>query len=160
FFLHSFANVSVLRTQGGLVLVDTGNPMGKEMTFEAVRKLDPAPVSAAVYTHGHVDHACGMPPFLEEARAKGGPRPRIVGHRAVAARFDRYKATAEYNGRINARQFSIPMTWPREYDYPSTVYDDTLALEVGDATLSLSHGRGETDDHTWIWWPAHRVLFT
>jgi alkyl sulfatase BDS1-like metallo-beta-lactamase superfamily hydrolase len=155
-FLHAFANVSVLRTGAGLVLIDTSNYQARAKTFAAVRAIDPAPVHAAIYTHGHADHACGMPPFLEEARGKGWARPRIVGHRAVAARFDRYTATAEWNAQINARQFSIPPTWPREYEYPDTVYDDTLSFEG----LELVHGRGETDDHTWIWWPAQRVLFT
>jgi alkyl sulfatase BDS1-like metallo-beta-lactamase superfamily hydrolase len=78
----------------------------------------------------------------------------------VAARFDRYRATAPYNGLINARQFSIPPAWPTEYDYPDTTYDTTYRLEVGELSLELSHARGETDDHTWIWWPARRILFT
>jgi glyoxylase-like metal-dependent hydrolase (beta-lactamase superfamily II) len=159
-FLHAFANVSVLRTAAGLVLIDTSNYQARAKTFAAVRAIDPAPVHAAIYTHGHADHACGMPPFLEEARERGRPRPRIIGHRGVAARFDRYTATADWNAQINARQFSIPPTWPREYEYPDTVYDDTLHVQAGDATLELVHGRGETDDHTWIWWAAHRVLFT
>jgi hypothetical protein len=33
-------------------------------------------------------------------------------------------------------------------------------LEVGDLALELTHARGETDDATWAWWPARRVLFT
>jgi alkyl sulfatase BDS1-like metallo-beta-lactamase superfamily hydrolase len=159
-FLHAFANVSVLRTGAGLVLVDTSNYRARDKTFAAVRAIDPAPLHAAIYTHGHADHACGMPPFLEEASTRGWTRPTIVGHRAVAARFDRYTATADWNAQINARQFSIPATWPRQYDYPDTVYDDTLRFEAGGITLELAHGRGETDDHTWVWWPAHRVLFT
>ena len=159
-FLHALANVSVLRTGAGLVLVDTSNYRAREKTFAAVRAIDPAPLHAAIYTHGHADHACGLPPFLAEARDTGRPRPTIVGHRAVAARFDRYKATADWNAQINARQFSIPPSWPREYDYPDTVYDDALRFAAGDVTLELTHGRGETDDHTWVWWPAPRVLFT
>ena len=159
-FLHAFANVSILRTAAGLVLIDTSNYRARERTFAAVRTVDPAPLHAAIYTHGHADHACGMPPFLAEARDKGLPRPRIVGHRAVAARFDRYTATADWNAQINARQFSIPPSWPREYEYPDVVYDDALHLPVGDTTLELAHGRGETDDHTGIWWADHRVLFT
>jgi len=27
-------------------------------------------------------------------------------------------------------------------------------------SLELTHARGETDDHTWIWWPARRMLFS
>src|SRR5262245_7268036 len=159
-FLHAFANVTVLRTQAGLVLIDTSNYAARARTFAAVRGIDPAPLHAAIYTHGHADHACGLPPFLTEARDKGWPRPRIVGHRAVAARFDRYRATNGLNALINARQFSIPATWPLDYDYPDVTYDDTLRLTVGETTFELRHARGETDDHTWVWWPERRILWT
>ena len=79
-------------------------------------------------------------------RARSWPRPRIVGHRSVAARFDRYRATLGYNGLINARQFSIQASWPTEYDYPDTVYDQALRLETDGVVLELQHARGETDD--------------
>jgi alkyl sulfatase BDS1-like metallo-beta-lactamase superfamily hydrolase len=159
-FVHAFANVTALRTDAGLVLVDTGNYRARDKTFASVREWDTAPLVAAVYTHGHVDHACGLPPFLDEARRHGRARPRIVGHRDVARRFDRYRATAPWNGLINARQFSIAPSWPTEYDYPDTTYDGTHRLDVGDVSLELTHARGETDDHTWLWWPDRRILFT
>jgi alkyl sulfatase BDS1-like metallo-beta-lactamase superfamily hydrolase len=159
-FAHAFANVTAIRTDEGLVLVDTGNFRARDKTFATVRGWQAAPLAAAIYTHGHVDHACGLPPFLAEAVARGWPRPRIVGHRDVAARFDRYRATAPYNALINARQFSIPPAWPTDYDYPDTTYESTYRLTAGEVTLELTHARGETDDHTWIWWPARRVLFT
>jgi alkyl sulfatase BDS1-like metallo-beta-lactamase superfamily hydrolase len=150
----------VVRAGGGLVLVDTANYVGRDRTFAAVRAIDPGPVHAAIYTHGHADHAFGLPPFLAEAAAKGWPRPGIVGHRSVAARFDRYRATAGYNGLINARQFSIAASWPTEYDYPDTVYDRTLRFEREGVALELQHARGETDDATWVWWPERRILWT
>jgi glyoxylase-like metal-dependent hydrolase (beta-lactamase superfamily II) len=83
-FVHAFANVTALRTADGLVLVDTGNYRARDKTFAAVRAWDARPLATAVYTHGHVDHACGLPPFLDEAQRHGWPRPRIVGHRDVA----------------------------------------------------------------------------
>src|SRR5262245_32725155 len=160
FFLHIWANVTVIRTEAGPVLIDTGNPAVRERTFATVRGLDARPLAAAVYTHGHVDHACGLGPFLHEAGQKGWPRPAIVGHRAIAARFDRYRATNGYNATINARQFSIPPAWPMEYDYPDVTYEREHGLEIGSVRLELRHARGETDDHTWLWWPDRRVLFT
>ena len=160
FFLHAFANVTVIRAGDGLVLIDTSSQAARARTFAAVRAIDPAPVRAAIYTHGHADHAFGLPPFLAEATEKGWPRPRIVAHRDVATRFDRYRATAGYNGLINARQFSRPSTWPSEYAYPDTTYERTLRFEADDLALELEHARGETDDHTWLWWPERRVLWT
>jgi glyoxylase-like metal-dependent hydrolase (beta-lactamase superfamily II) len=65
-------------SSSALLLVDTGNFRARDKTFVAVRGWEAAPLAAAVYTHGHVDHACGLPPFLAEAVARGSPRPRIV----------------------------------------------------------------------------------
>ncbi len=162
FFLHGFANVSALRAGEGLVLVDTGAWVTKQRSFESIRGAVSGPVQAAVYTHGHADHAFGLPPFLAEAEERGWPRPRIVGHRNLVARFDRYRRTRGYNACINARQFSVPraLSWPDAYDYPDTVYDETLPLELDGLRLELHHARGETDDHTWAWWPERRILFT
>ena len=160
FFVHAFANVTVVRTRRGLLLVDTANYAARDRTFASVRAIDPGPIHAAIYTHGHADHAFGLPPFLAEAAERGWPRPRIVGHRRVADRFDRYRTTSGYNGLINARQFSIVASWPSEYDYPDTVYDRTLRFDADDVTLELQHARGETDDATWVWWPERRILWT
>lgn len=160
FFLHTFANVTVLRTGAGLVLVDTSNYAARQRTFTLVRSLDPAPLAAAIYTHGHADHALGLPPFLAEARERGWPRPSVVGHANVTARFARYRRTHGYNALINARQFGIAPTWPRDYDDPDVVYDVATTFTAGEVTLELRHARGETDDHTWIWWAERRILWT
>src|SRR6266498_450718 len=98
-----------------------GTYTARAKTFGAVRAVYSDPLHAAIYTHGHVDHACGLPPFLEEARAKGWPEPSIVGHPNISARFDRYRLTAPWNGLINSKQFSTRSVWPTEYDYPTVV---------------------------------------
>ena len=159
-FLHTFANMTVVRTGAGLVLIDTSNYAARDRTFALVRSVDPAPVFAAIYTHGHADHALGLPPFLAQAREQGWSRPYIIGHRNVAARFARYRRTNGYNALINARQFGIAPTWPMDYDDPDLVYDEALTFAAGEVTLELHHARGETDDHTWVWWHERRILWT
>jgi alkyl sulfatase BDS1-like metallo-beta-lactamase superfamily hydrolase len=37
-------------------------------------------------------------------------------------------------------------------------YRDVLPVQVGDVRFELHHCRGETDDHTWTWFPDHRVV--
>ena len=161
-FYKGFVNLTALRTEEGLVLIDTGSflPTQHERSFEAIRGWNAEPLRTAVYTHGHVDHAYGLPPFLREAETRGWPRPRIVGHEAVEPRMQRYVETAGYNQIINRRQFGLPIVWPVDPIPPTVTYHDRLELRVGERELRLAHARGETDDHTWVWIPDVRVLCT
>ncbi|TML63061.1 MAG: MBL fold metallo-hydrolase, partial [Actinobacteria bacterium] len=66
---------------------------------------------------------------------------------------------AGYNAVINQRQFQVPgLRWPTDYRYPDETYRDRHALDVGGEHFELHHARGETDDHTWTWVPARKVL--
>lgn len=158
-FVPSFANVSAFQTRDGLVLVDTGSPMFASTVFDQIRGWSQARLSTAIYTHGHIDHVFGIGPFEDEARARGWDLPRVVAHENVAARFDRYVLTSGYNGVINQRQFQVPgLEWPTEYRYPDVTYRKSLTLAIGGRTFELHHGKGETDDHTWVWAPDGNVL--
>ncbi len=160
-FVSSFANVTAVRTGEGLVLIDTGSFLTGPGIRDQLREWSDAPVHTAIYTHGHIDHATGIGAFESEARPSATPALRVVGHRAVLARFERYRLTAGYNAAINARQFRIPgIQWPTEYRAPDELYDDRLSLQVGGVDFELHHARGETDDHTWLWIPEHRAVCT
>lgn len=160
-FVASFANVSAFATDDGLVLIDTGGYIAARAIHGMVRGWSDAEVHTAVYTHGHVDHVFGAPEFDREAGTRGWSRPRVIAHEALPLRFDRYKLTAGYNGAINARQFRQPgLQWPTDYRYPDETYRDRLDLAIGGVRFELHHDKGETDDHTWVWVPDHRVLCT
>jgi alkyl sulfatase BDS1-like metallo-beta-lactamase superfamily hydrolase len=158
-FVAAFANVSAFRTGEGLVLVDTGSVFAARAIHGAVRGWTPGRLNTAIYSHGHIDHVFGVPVFEEEAAAQGWPAPVVVAHEALPARFDRYIATAGYNGIINQRQFQIPgLVWPVDYRYPDETYRDSASREVGGVRFELHHAKGETDDHTWTWLPDRRIL--
>ena len=161
-FLPSFANVSAMRTDDGLLLVDTGSSFVAARVHEQVRTwTGPSGprLHTAVYSHGHIDHVFGVPLFDAEAAERGWPAPRVVAHEALPARFDRYILTAGYNGVINQRQFQVPgLRWPTEYRYPDETYRSDLSFDLGGRRVELHHARGETDDHTWTWLPDTRVL--
>ncbi|MDQ3107490.1 MAG: MBL fold metallo-hydrolase, partial [Actinomycetota bacterium] len=160
-FVPSFANVSAFTTGDGLVLVDTGSAFLAQNVHDQVRRWTAERLDTAVYSHGHVDHVFGVPVFEAESAEKGWPAPRVLAHEALPHRFDRYILTAGYNGIINQRQFQLRnFSWPTEYRYPDETYRDTLDVEVGPVRFELHHCRGETDDHTWTWFPDHKVVCT
>jgi len=160
-FIPAFGNVSAFATGDALVLVDTGNQPLADNNFRQVRGWTDLPLDTVVYTHGHIDHVFGLGPWEAEAERSGHPRPHVLAHELVPARFDRYKLTAGYNGVINARQFKMPrFRWPTEYRYPDETYRLRHDVAVGGVRFELHHGKGETDDHTWIWLPDRKVLCT
>jgi alkyl sulfatase BDS1-like metallo-beta-lactamase superfamily hydrolase len=155
------ANFTAITTDDGLVLIDTGTPAdGPGDAVAMLRRVSTARINTAIYTHGHVDHAGGMTAFMAEAQRNRVSRPRIVGHRAVAERFDRYRRTAPYNSIINTRQFGRPIKWPTEYAYPDTYFDHQFNAVSGSLKFECHHARGETDDHCWVYVPARKLLLT
>lgn len=156
---YLFGNATAVRTDAGLVLVDTGNRETASQTLAALRRWGESPVHTVIYTHGHIDHTWGARLLDQEADARGIARPRIIAHRNVLYRFDRYDATHGLNSLVMGRQFNQPgYTFPEGHRRPDEVYDDVLALRVGGMRIELFHGRGETDDATCVWLPEQRVL--
>ena len=158
-FLPSFANVIAFETPGGLVLVDTGGFLLGDHVHAQLRAWTDQPLHTAIFTHGHVDHVFGVPPFEAEAAEHGWPAPRVVAHENVPRRFARYRLTRGYNGVINARQFGLgELEFPSEFRPPDEIYSDEVTIEVGRERFELHHAKGETDDHTWVWAPERKIL--
>jgi glyoxylase-like metal-dependent hydrolase (beta-lactamase superfamily II) len=164
-FQSQLSGVTGFDTDDGLVLVDTGTAVFAPGLAELLRQRTAAPVHTAIYTHGHVDHAFGLPAFLVD----GQDRPQVIGQAAMPSRFDRYARTPHHNTAVNNRQFagvpdddaiaggSLVRFEVPEYP-PDTLFDDRLSIEVGGLTFELHAARGETDDHTWVFCPDRSVL--
>jgi alkyl sulfatase BDS1-like metallo-beta-lactamase superfamily hydrolase len=169
--VEAFSHCIAFETGDGLLTFDTSGPAGGARVVDALRRWRSDRFNTIVYTHGHVDHVGGCGAFIEDAASGGTPRPRVTGHVNIAHRFDRYRLTNGYNQIINERQFGqfrrrgyqmqvagagrfLPETSPA----PDVTYQDTLHLDVGGLPVELRHARGETDDHTWAWIPAHRAI--
>jgi len=162
-FQSQMSGVTAFETDEGLVLIDSGTKYFGPALAEKVRQVTSALVHTAIYTHGHVDHAYGLKSFLTE----GQTSPRVIAHRAVLDRFERYIRTAGHNAVLNARQGGVvlnagqtlPVDWGEPPEIPpDTFHQDGLTLEVGGLTFELYHCRGETDDHTWVYCRERRVL--
>jgi alkyl sulfatase BDS1-like metallo-beta-lactamase superfamily hydrolase len=151
--------VTVIRTAAGLVFVDTAKPDTAAGTLAAIRRWDNSPVHTVIYTHGHIDHTSGIGVIDQDADARGLPRPRVIAHRNVLRRLSRYEATHGFNSIVQGQQFNHPdYVYPIGQRRPDEIYDDTLSITIGGETIELFHGRGETDDATFVWLPERRVL--
>lgn len=152
-------SVTVIRTAEGLVLVDTAKPDTAQRTLEVIRSWDESPIHTVIFTHGHIDHTSGIAVIDAEADAKGVPRPRIVAHRNVKRRMERYVASQGFNSIVQGQQFNMPgYVYPVGQRQPDEVYDETLSFTIGGQRFELFHGRGETDDASFVWLPERSVL--
>ena len=163
--IEAFSHVVVLRSSAGLLVADTSAQAFGEAVVRSLRTWSDEPVHTLLYTHGHIDHVGGAGAFVADAEGRGDPAPRVVGHEAVLARFDRYDLTNGYNGIINQRQFGnrgrLGMgspTWFSDWVKPDTTFRSALSLNVGDLQVELRHDKGETDDHAWAWLPQQRAI--
>jgi alkyl sulfatase BDS1-like metallo-beta-lactamase superfamily hydrolase len=168
--VEAFSHVVAFRTGEGLVLFDTSLEAFAPAILKSLRAWSNDAVHTIAYTHGHVDHVGGGQLFVDEARERGRPGPRVVGHEALPERFDRYELTNGYNAAINARQFGGgtvglnslagdrfgPDRWVR----PEVTFRDRMGLRVGELDFVLNHTNAETDDHLWAWLPAQRTVCT
>ncbi len=160
-FIKGFANTIVRETDNGLVIIDPAASMDHEYKFKKVRSVTTLPLHTAVFTHGHIDHCFGVTDYRAEAEVNAWPLPRAIAHEDLPKRFDRYRLTAGYNAAINTRQFeggAAEVSFPAEFYYPDLTYRDRLNFTVGGIQVRLRHALGETDDHTWVFFPDTRVL--
>ena len=164
-FFPSFGTCTAFLCDDRILLVDTTVSQFAPRALDDLRSNhSQAPIETIVYTHGHIDHTTGAETSLADAKARRHPRPRILAHRDLPARFDRYRLLGPQNDFINRVQFNLPETVRpfsnANWVYPDEVYSEALVTTVGGERFELYHARGETDDETWVWCPARRVLCT
>lgn len=64
---YALGGVQMVVTDEGLVIIDTTESReAAEAILQEFRKITDKPVRYIIYTHGHIDHICGSPVFMEQ----------------------------------------------------------------------------------------------
>jgi alkyl sulfatase BDS1-like metallo-beta-lactamase superfamily hydrolase len=179
--VESFSHVVTWNSGDGIVCFDTSHVNTGQQVVDSIRKWSNDPFNALVYTHGHADHVGGSVAFGANAAALGHKAPRVIGHKNVQRRFDRYRYTNDWNVAINARQFGgirgdlnsvmndlrpaaggprLSNFIPENTLDTTDVVDKFASMKFGDTTVEFHHGKGETDDHLWSWFPKQKWVAT
>ncbi len=179
--VESFSHVVTWNSGDGLVCFDTSHVNTGQQVVESIRKWTSDPFNSLVYTHGHSDHVGGSVAFAANAAALGHAAPRVIAHKNVQRRFDRYRYTNDWNVAINARQFGgirgdlnnalndlrpasggprLSSFIPEDTLETTDVVDKFASMIFGDTTVEFHHGKGETDDHLWSWFPEKKWIAT
>ena len=156
-FIKNFGNIAVFKNDTTGLLIDTGMGVSSMQVIEKLKEWGISDIECIIYTHGHVDHVTGAEYIVNAFKGT----TKIIAHENVTKRFDRYKKTIGYNGIINQRQFGLPSpVFPNDFAYPDITYSDKYELKFNDSILTLTHGKGETDDATYIYSNKDDALFT
>ncbi|HEX6438600.1 MAG TPA: MBL fold metallo-hydrolase [Candidatus Binatia bacterium] len=150
------ANSTIILSQEGVVLIDTGqSPKDSHVVMAAVKKLTPQPVRYIVHTEPHPDHAMGDFVF--------SPPAVVIGHAGSA---DSMRASESFSPARIEKLMSTSTEMRAAFNgfrlvTPHIEYRDKLSLKVGERALDLYYLKNiHSEADTAIWLPQERVLFT
>ncbi len=166
---YSASNVTLIRGEGGSIVVDTAaNPADAAAIVAAFGQHLVRPVRAIIYTHNHPDHSGGAVVFA------GGDAPRIIGHATMVGAVPELARGMRDGGDafgvalpealfINAgiqREYGRTVAHTREGFLPptSSFAGAEETLEIAGVALRLIHAPGESAENIAVWLPAKGVL--
>src|SRR5580698_4460603 len=153
------ANVYLVTTPSGDVVIDTGTSSEAANARELLRAESHAPVKYIILTHGHADHIGGISLWRE------------AGTEIIAQR--NYVELVNYVARLegffaprNAAAFNRPPgelgSWAGNFGAkidPTMFFDEKYDLTLGGVQFELFSTPGETPDHLMVWIPAYKTAF-
>jgi len=150
----SESNCTIILTQEGVVLVDSGNiPVDSQAVMKAVTQLTSQPIRFLINTEPHTDHTTGhfvfSPPAIIIAAAGAGESMR------QAYNPERMKKMMAEPGEVGAAAKDYRLITPH------IEYRDQMTLNLGERTFQLYYLKNvHSEADTAIWLPKDRVLFT
>jgi cyclase len=150
------ANSTIILTQEGVVMIDTGqSPKDSHIVMAGVKKLTSQPVRFIIHTEPHPDHVMGDFVF--------SPPAIVIGHAGSVASM---KASDSFSpARIEKQMSASPEMRSAFKEFrlitPHIEYRDKLSLNVGERAFELYYLKNvHSEADTAIWLPKERVLFT
>lgn len=160
--LPAQGNGLAIETPDGVVLVDVGRGGGQTQKLLAtLRTITDAPILAVCLSHGHGGYNFGLADVLAHNAERGDAAPRIIGHRNVVRRFDRYRETSRFQAVLAAMQFPGLGGTPVAHVQldPTETFDDVLVVRDAGPRIELHWAPSETDDAIAVWLPEQGVVY-
>ena len=148
------SNVTIIETQEGVVLIDTGQtPKDSHIVMAALKKVTSQPVRFIIHTEPHQDHTVGNFAF--------SPPGIVIAHAGATASMK----NADNPANIEKRMAVSPEMREAYKGYrlvtPNIEYRDKMTLNVGERTLELYYLKNvHSEADTAIWLPKERIVFT
>ncbi len=169
---YDLANVVLIHTDGGNVIVDTAMSPARAKTIKEAlsAKAPTGPTKAIIYTHSHIDHIGGASVWEEEGT-------RIWATEAFIKHFLKQYGIFRPSETVRAmRQFGhhlsksdlpcsaigarmdIGAALESGVRLPTHTFSGSKVLEIGGLRIELHEAHGETHDHLFVWLPQDGTL--
>jgi cyclase len=148
------ANVTIIQSQEGIVLIDTGQtPKDSHVVMAALKKLTSEPVRFIIHTEPHSDHTVGNFVF--------SPPAIVIAHEGATDSMKK----AYYPATIEKRMAASPEMREAYKGFrlvtPHLEYRDKMTLNLGERTFELFYLKNvHSEADTAIWLPKERIIFT
>ena len=126
------ANVGLIRTTEGYVVIDTTSRQSDIQAFLTAVGVSPSDVRLVCITHSHNDHTKGIPLF----------DCPILAHKLTHQRIAKRKSTKSKGKSL-----------------PTEFFENRRDIEIGDIRLEFIHAGGHTPGSSVVWLPGIKVLF-
>lgn len=159
YLAYGFGNTFLVTTSAGNVVIDTSSVVRAPRAKELLQRENAGPIKYIVLTHGHGDHAGGVPLWKSADT-------QVIAQKEHYEFINYQTRLAGFFAERNAAQFNFqrPQTgaWAGNYGAPivATVqFDDRYEFTLGDTQFELYSTPGETPDHLTVWIPKYRAAF-
>ncbi len=166
----ALGSVQMVITDEGLVIIDTteSEEAAREI-FEKFREITTKPVRYVIYTHGHLDHVCGTPVFMEEGTEVIATKDLVrfmqrdfqeLHEFHVRSRLNQSGNLAqEYSRELPVKPLFRGISGFERLVWPTITFDRDYSFVLGGKAFEVLHTSGETPDHLMVWMPEERALF-
>ncbi len=147
-------NCTIILTQDGVVLVDSGNnPIDSHAVMKAIKQLTSQPVRYLINTEPHADHTTGHFVF--------SPPAVIVAHHGATESMKKDYNPARLEKLTAASAEMREASKGYRLITPHIEYRDKIILNQGERTFELYYLKNvHSESDSAIWLPKDRVLFT
>jgi cyclase len=147
------ANVTIIETREGVVLIDTGQtPAESRIVSGIVKKLTLHPVRFIILTEPHGDHASGNFVF--------SPPATVVAHAGAAESMKKANFEARNKQLITAHPEMRDALKGFRLVTPHIEYNQKMTLAVGERAFELIYLKNvHSEADTAVWMPKERILW-